>query len=82
MPNAYAAADTLAGLVEGLELIPAHMLKSTTFDQGSEWAWAHVVKMATSGPLGTAEVKCAHTHATVGHGRSRSGRSPESCERS
>lgn len=38
MPNGYAAEDTLAGLVEGCELIPVHLLKSITFDQGSEWA--------------------------------------------
>lgn len=38
MPNGYAAADTLAGLVEGLDRIPAHLLRSVTFDQGSEWA--------------------------------------------
>jgi len=38
MPNGYAAADTLAGLVEALEQIPAHLCLSITFDQGSEWA--------------------------------------------
>ena len=38
MPNGYRAEDTLAGLVEGLDQIPAHLLKSITFDQGSEWA--------------------------------------------
>jgi IS30 family transposase len=27
-----------AGLVDGLERIPAHLLRSVTFDQGSEWA--------------------------------------------
>jgi IS30 family transposase len=38
MPDGYNADATLAGLVEGLEQIPAHLLKSITFDQGSEWA--------------------------------------------
>ncbi len=38
MPEGYDAPATLAGLVEGLELIPAAMLHSITFDQGSEWA--------------------------------------------
>lgn len=41
MPLGYAADQVLAGLVEGCEQIPAHMLRSITFDQGSEWAnWA------------------------------------------
>lgn len=38
MPEGYDAAATLAGLVEGLERIPTGLLKSVTFDQGSEWA--------------------------------------------
>lgn len=38
MPCGYTAGEVLAGLVEGLEQIPAHMLRSLTFDQGSEWA--------------------------------------------
>jgi|CXWL01.1.fsa_nt_gi IS30 family transposase len=38
MPCGYTAIDVLAGLVEGLEQIPAHLLRSLTFDQGSEWA--------------------------------------------
>jgi len=38
MPEGYDAPATLAGLVEGLERIPAGLLKSVTFDQGSEWA--------------------------------------------
>lgn len=41
MPNSYAAHDALAGLVWGLEQIPAHLRRSITFDQGSQWArWA------------------------------------------
>ena len=44
MPNGYAAADAFAGLVEGLEKIPAHLRRSITFDQGSEWAqWPALV---------------------------------------
>lgn len=44
MPNGYAAADALAGLVEGLEQIPDHLRRSITFDQGSEWAhWRALV---------------------------------------
>lgn len=43
MPNGYAAHDMVAGLVDGLERIPAHLLRSITFDQGSEWAnWAEI----------------------------------------
>jgi IS30 family transposase len=43
MPCGYTAGEVLAGLVEGLEQIPAHMLRSLTFDQGSEWAeWATI----------------------------------------
>jgi len=45
MPNGYAAADALGGLVEGLEQIPAHLRRSITFDQGSEWAqWPALVE--------------------------------------
>ena len=44
MPNGYAAADALAGLVEALEQIPEHLRLSITFDQGSEWAdWETLV---------------------------------------
>lgn len=44
MPNGYAATDALAGLVEALEGIPAHLRRSITFDQGSEWAnWRDLV---------------------------------------
>jgi transposase, IS30 family len=44
MPNGYAAADAFAGLVEGLEQIPAHLRRSITFDQGSEWtSWPALV---------------------------------------
>lgn len=38
MPEGYSADAMVAGLVEGLDQIPAHLLRSTTFDQGSEWA--------------------------------------------
>jgi IS30 family transposase len=38
MPDGYGAPAALAGLVDGLERIPAHLRKSLTFDQGSEWA--------------------------------------------
>lgn len=44
MPNGYAAADALGGLIDGLEQIPAHLRRSITFDQGSEWAqWPALV---------------------------------------
>ena len=43
MPNGYAAPDMVAGLVDGLDRIPAHLLSSITFDQGSEWAnWPEI----------------------------------------
>ena len=43
MPCGYTADAVLAGLVEALEQIPTHMLRSITFDQGSEWAhWATI----------------------------------------
>jgi transposase, IS30 family len=38
MPCGYAAGEVLAGLVVGCEQIPKHLLRSITFDQGSEWA--------------------------------------------
>ncbi len=38
LPCGYAANEVLAGLVEAFETIPTHMLRSVTFDQGSEWA--------------------------------------------
>lgn len=38
MPEGYTAEATLAGLIEGLNRVPGHLLKSVTFDQGSEWA--------------------------------------------
>ena len=38
MPLGYSADAVLAGLVEGLDKIPGHLLRSITFDQGSEWA--------------------------------------------
>jgi transposase, IS30 family len=37
MPCGYAGEAMLAGLVEGLDAIPTHLLRSITFDQGSEW---------------------------------------------
>lgn len=44
MPEGYTADATLAGLIEGLNRIPGHLLKSVTFDQGSEWAhWKTLV---------------------------------------
>ena len=44
MPEGYRAHDALAGLVCGLEQIPAHLRRSITFDQGSEWAeWQQLV---------------------------------------
>lgn len=43
MPCGYSADAVLAGLVEGLEQIPGHLLRSITFDQGSEWAhWSTI----------------------------------------
>jgi IS30 family transposase len=38
MPEGYDRVATLAGLCEALDRIPSHLLKSVTFDQGSEWA--------------------------------------------
>ena len=38
MPCGYHADAVVAGLAEGLDRIPSHLLKSITFDQGSEWA--------------------------------------------
>jgi IS30 family transposase len=38
MPFGYASDAVLAGLVEACEQIPSHLLKSLSFDQGSEWA--------------------------------------------
>jgi IS30 family transposase len=38
MPEGYDAIATLAGLCEALDRIPVKLLKSVTFDQGSEWA--------------------------------------------
>lgn len=38
MPEGYAGEAMLAGLIEGLERIPVAMLRSVTFDQGSEWS--------------------------------------------
>lgn len=38
MPEGYSAEAMVGGLVDGLERIPGHLLRSITFDQGSEWA--------------------------------------------
>lgn len=38
MPEGYDSVATLAGLCEALDRIPGGLLKSVTFDQGSEWA--------------------------------------------
>ena len=38
MPCGYNAEAVLGGLIEGLDLIPADLRYSITFDQGSEWA--------------------------------------------
>jgi IS30 family transposase len=38
MPEGYTADAMVGGLVDGLERIPAHLLRSITFDQGAEWA--------------------------------------------
>jgi len=44
MPLGYAANEVLAGLVEACEQIPSHLLRSLSFDQGSEWAeWEMIV---------------------------------------
>ncbi len=44
MPEGYDADATLAGLSVGLDRIPTGMLRSVTFDQGSEWAEWETVK--------------------------------------
>jgi IS30 family transposase len=38
MPEGYDGEAMLAGLIEGLDRIPPHLLCSITFDQGSEWS--------------------------------------------
>ncbi len=43
MPEGYAGDAMLAGLVDGLERIPARLLASITFDQGTEWGcWPQI----------------------------------------
>ncbi len=45
MPVGYTAAAMVAGLVDGLDKIPEHLLISITFDQGSEWAnWPEIAE--------------------------------------
>ena len=38
MPEGYTAQAMVGGLVDGLDRIPGHLLRSVTFDQGPEWA--------------------------------------------
>ena len=38
MPDGYDAAAVFAGLIEGLDTVPARLRRSLTFDCGSEWA--------------------------------------------
>jgi transposase, IS30 family len=38
MPEGYTADAMIGGLVDGLDRIPTQLLRSVTFDQGSEWA--------------------------------------------
>ena len=38
MPEGYAGESMVAGLCCGLDQVPAHLLRSITFDQGSERA--------------------------------------------
>ena len=43
MPEGYAGDAMLAGLVDGLDRIPSHLLRSITFDQGTEWGcWEQI----------------------------------------
>lgn len=46
MPEGSTAPATLAGLVEGFERIPTGLLRSVTFDQGSEWAEREAIAAA------------------------------------
>jgi IS30 family transposase len=47
MPEGYSAEAMVAGLVNGLDRIPGPLLRSITFDQGSEWAnWETVASLA------------------------------------
>ena len=43
MPCGYAADAVVAGMCEGLDRIPAHLRRSVTFDQGSEWAGWEII---------------------------------------
>ncbi|MGH9247549.1 MAG: IS30 family transposase [Acidimicrobiales bacterium] len=45
MPEGYSADAMVGGLLDGLDRIPSHLLRSVTFDQGSEWAsWPVITK--------------------------------------
>jgi IS30 family transposase len=43
MPCGYGADEVVAGLCEGLDRIPARLLRPVTFDQGSEWAGWEII---------------------------------------
>ena len=49
MPEDYAGESMVAGLCCGLDQIPAHLLRSITFDQGSEWACWETVAATREG---------------------------------
>ena len=63
MPDGYDADAVLAGLIEGLDTVPAHLRRSLTFDCGSEWAnWRRLVTPA----------QAQHAAAIINHQRRRS----------
>ena len=50
MPDGYDADAVLAGLIEGLDTVPAHLRRSLTFDCGSEWAnWRRLRPLRPTG---------------------------------